>query len=87
MDSAASLYEKLLAQCKSNGKHTCAIIYGLADANCLAVIDVDAKVDGLTKLQVQFEKGSIEVRRVSKRAKYWKPNHSRCQMQSPSSGS
>lgn len=70
MDSAASLYEKLLAQCKSNGKYTCAIIYGLADANCMAATDVDAKVDGLTKLQAQFEQVNIEVRRVSKRAEY-----------------
>lgn len=67
MDSGTSLYEKLLTQCKSNGKHTYATIHhdGLAGANCLPATDVDAKVDALTKLQAQFEQGGIEVRRVS----------------------
>jgi hypothetical protein len=61
MDPENSAYEKLFAQCKSNGEPT----------RCLSSFvspnwptDVDVKVDALTKLQALFEQGGLEVRHV-----------------------
>jgi hypothetical protein len=61
MDSENSAYEKLVAQCKSNGELTSCLSSSVAFNRA---IDVDVKVDALTKLQALFEKGGLEVRRV-----------------------
>jgi len=58
LDSETSVYEKLISQCKSNGV---ASQLALCILTTDPWVDVDVKVDSLTKLQSEIDKGNVKV--------------------------